>query len=258
MGGVATLKEEEDESSLEQDSNPSENEVSDDRPWRVPMLLNNNSSTVPKVAAPAAGNVASNAGTQEVHHPCFFLNLWLQRLPVQDVVRDQAYKELSSLPSPLRSFAAGCATKIITKSMAVWRMGLEFPPELQASLEEAGIKTEVTEVYRKGTYLVLRVDVVHCNLPKMVSTKVSTKTARKVNWMAEHGGSIASRLGVKRRLKERSDQMVCPKIAAQLCDVLPQELPTKMAMKKPGLVVSVVAKPEAAQAQFFFDAVQGK
>merc|ERR1712217_577116 len=108
------------------------------------------------------------------------------------------------------------------------------------------------EVYRKGNYLVLRVAVLHCNVAKLGSGKVSNHTARKMNWIAERGGSLASRLGVKHRLKERSDQMVCPKIAAQLCNLLPQELPTKMAQKKPGIVVNIIAKAEAAQAQYFF------
>merc|ERR1711862_806762 len=109
-----------------------------------------------------------------------------------------------------------------------------------------GITCDIEEVYRKGSFVVLHVTIVHTDIHHLLSHKLSAEKLEKADRVLECVKSFARCLGKEDFVDTKVQDTMNSKIVEVMCQKLPEVLPEKMAEK--GLIVELIAKPEAHEA----------
>lgn len=194
----------------------------------------------------------------EEAHPRMYLNIFVaQKTPEMDAIIQEKIDE--TVPNPLgfgllRKAAGKVALKKVTTDLIASKMAAKIPAILPEKMSQMGIKATAEEVYRKGSFVVLRIAIVECDIHQLLSEKAGEEKAVNVDRVLECVKSLFRCLGKEDVFVNSVQGTMASKIVQGLCQKLPVALPEAMAEK--GLIVDVVAKSEADEAAFFFEALR--
>jgi len=192
---------------------------------------------------------------QKDERPSMYLNIMILKKPDQETITPVIETKIQNVPilghfSLFRRYGAKVAYKAITEDKIAAKLAIEMPSRMPEKMKEMGIDAEVEEVFTLGAFVVLRLVIVHVELPKLLAAKLDADKAEKATKVLGGIRSFAGKLGLEEKLLERRDKVLGGKIVEKLCEILPQKLPEKMAEK--GMEVEVVTRAEAEEALFFF------
>lgn len=177
-----------------------------------------------------------------LHGKVFYLNIMvLQKTEELDNLVKE--KVGAKMPNPfghgLLGKAAGkVVTKILTEDKLAAKFATKIPETIPLKMQEMGITAESNLVFQKGSFVVVRMEVEHVDVTKLLNVKAGASKAKKV------GGWLACGLGIAglccSHADEQLDRKLVEKIHTTLIKKLPESLPEKMATK--GIKVDVVGK----------------
>eukprot|EP00971_Amphidinium_carterae_P093653 1853240-Amphidinium_carterae.1 len=191
--------------------------------------------------------------------PKLYLNILVLSGPSQEAIKEKISEKVNArvTNSVLRNMATKTASKVasvkVTESVVAEMMAQNIPKMMPEKMSEMGLACEVEEVFRKGSFLVLRVSVQHVDIVKAISKNVSLEKGEKLGVGLKCLRAIARCLGYGEIFEQRLRSTVNHKVAAMLCEKMPEKLPEKFSEK--GVQVEVEAKLESDQAAYFFDAI---
>ena len=112
-------------------------------------------------------------------------------------------------------------------------------------LESMGLNSEITKVYQKGAFFVVRLNLISIDLQKLIIVKAGEKKASTFN-------EITKILGGKWVHDSMSSSML-PLIANKMQDILPERFSEKLSER--GIKADITVTTNDSQCDFFYDAI---
>lgn len=188
-------------------------------------------------------------------HVIFLNMVLLSKTPeLENTIKEQMKEKV---PNPfgrgiLQGLAARAAAKFATPDRLAEKMAAKVPQEIPATMEAMGIIADAEEVYRKGSFLVVRLSIEHVDMVKLLQVKAGARASRAV------GGGMGCMAGLSRLccgtpagFHAKVDEAVCRKVMEKLKGVLPTEMPRKLDGK--GIRIHMEAKRESEEAPYFLE-----
>jgi len=171
---------------------------------------------------------------------------------VKKDVQDKLAKR-TGLRGPFAALAGRAAAKMVTEDAIAAKLARKIPKAMPAEMAALGIQAEVEEVYRKGSFVVLRVRIIKCDLNAMITKAEGAEKARNAQRVLGCLRGVATLFGYGEYFDDSVDFKVRRKVVDGMCEMLPK-LSEKMA--EVGLEVDIVAKSEPEEAAFFFEVLK--
>lgn len=195
----------------------------------------------------------TETANQQQISPTMYLNIFVMskgpefRSTIEGKVAERVSNPL------VQRIASKVVSKVIHVDIIAAKMAEKIPAMLPEKMATIGIEAEAEEVYRKGSFVVVRITVHHVDPEQLLSVKQGAGTGAKVGRCLSCLRCCFECCGNEGMVDRQVNNTMRHKIVTTLCTQLPQKLPQIMAEK--GLIVDVVCMPEAEEAAFFFDAI---
>lgn len=208
---------------------------------------------------PPEATTNSDSGDTQPHYT-IYLNV--QILELTDEIRKLISEKVNKkVPNPLGygvlgRLAGRVAVKAANKQMVSKVVAKKIPEVLPEKMKEMGIHGSFEEVFFKGNFTVIRIEVHEIDVDFLLSKAMADDNPKKAK-MDTFMKIIKCLVKCFEKEDEFDDMMqnvVKKKVLKTLLEKLPAVLPEKLADK--GIHVDVVAKSAEDQAAFFYEAIR--
>lgn len=142
--------------------------------------------------------------------------------------------------------ATKLAKGVVTNSKVAEKLASQLVDKIPAAVAQKGIQLECDVKFQFGSLVVLKARVVEVTPVELVRVAKGDKFAASFSAMLDAFGELDLKEAI-----EKVNEKVQLKVNEALCLKMEEILPEKLAEQ--GVISTVVAKPEAEQAAFFFD-----
>lgn len=190
--------------------------------------------------------------------PSFFLNMIVHsKTPeFEESVKEQMKAKAPSVfgQGVLPGLAARAVVKLITTDKLAETLAKRMSMVLPLNMRGMGIEAEAEEVYRKGSFVIVRVCIKHVDFKVIAEAKGAVRAAKNIekgmNCISCFSGLSRICGGTGAEFEAKVNETICKKVMEKMTKTLPIELPKKMGEK--GLQIAVAAKNEFEEASYFF------
>lgn len=213
--------------------------------------------------APAAASddlAASNepAGFKEPCAHSIYLNILIAET-TPELTQTIKEKVSEKVPNPLGfgvlgKIAGKAAVKMATKSKVAEGMAQKIPEILPEKMAEMGIVASAEEVFLKGTFVVIRIEVYGVDTGVIFEKAMGEEKQEKADKVLACLKGLARCFGYTDLFTRKVQTTMKTKITQALCEKLPVTLPPRLAEK--GLLADIVTKSADEEADYFFEAIR--